>query len=58
MDISVVITTHLVANKASLSYLAAKIAAVAPAGMPVIRTPIPSDVAQVQVQRPMLLPEE
>ena len=27
MDISVVITTHLVANKASLSYLAAKIAA-------------------------------
>lgn len=36
MDISVVTTTHLVTNKASLSYLAAKIAAVAPAGMPVI----------------------
>lgn len=45
MDINVVITTHLVANKASLSYLAAKIAAVAPAGIPVIRTLIPSDVA-------------
>ena len=44
MDKSVVNTTFRAANGASLPYLAAKMAAVAPAGMPVIRTLTPSAV--------------
>ena len=42
MDNRVDSTTHLVANSASLPYLAAKMAAVAPAGMPVIMTATPA----------------
>lgn len=52
IEISVDMTTHFVAKGASLLYRAAKIAAVAPAGIPVIRTLTPSDTLSNPISRP------